>query len=233
MAKPNIDPLEVEKFQLDEESWWDLDGEHRTLHQINPLRTEYINKRSPVKGKKVLDIGCGGGILTESLAELGAKVTGIDVAENALKAARQHSENAAIDIDYVQSTAEDFSAANQEAFDIVTCMEVIEHVPDPESIVVACAKLTKPGGSVFFSTLNRNFKGWLFGIVGAEHVLHLLPSGTHRYDRFIRPSELNRMCFSSNLVINDLSGIHYNLLTKNFRIGPGVEVNYLSHCTRH
>ena len=227
----NIDYSEVEKFRGDERRWWDSEGEFRTLHQINPLRVGYINERTPVSGRRVIDVGCGGGILSEALAEQGAQVTGID-AGDAIEAAIEHLQTSQSSIEYVKSTAEHFSSTHKEAFDIVVCMEVVEHVPDPASLVSACASLCKVGGSVYFSTLNRTLKSFVLGIVGAEYVLNMLPRGTHRYDKFIRPSELNRWCHASGLMMQDLTGLHYNPMTGLFRLGPGVDVNYFAHCKR-
>ncbi len=231
MTNANVDFAEVEKFDGDENRWWDPQGEFRTLHLINPLRAGYVDRHSPVSGKKLIDIGCGGGILSEALAEMGAHVTGID-AGGAIEAARQHLDTSGHPIDYVRTTAEAYGESHEAAFDIVVCMEVIEHVPEPESLVSACARLCTPGGSVYFATLNRTFKSFALGIVAAEYVLRMLPRGTHQYDKFIRPSELNRWCREANLTMCDITGLHFNPLTGEFHLGPGVDVNYFAHCKK-
>ena len=187
----NVDPVEIQKFSDLASRWWDLAGEFKPLHQINPLRTDYIQQHSGgLAGKKVLDVGCGGGILTESMARHGAQVTGIDMGEAPLEVARLHGLESGLSVDYQQTTAEQFAQSNSQQFDVVTCMEMLEHVPDPASVVNACSRLVKPGGQVFFSTLNRNIKSYLMAIVGAEYVLGLVPKGTHKHDKFIKPSEL-------------------------------------------
>lgn len=228
----NADIGEIGKFDSLAERWWDDEGEFRALHKINPLRVEFVDRRSPVAGKSVLDVGCGGGILSEELARLGAKVTGIDAGEASLEVAKRHAAQSGLDIRYEQATAEEFAQEHSESFDIVTCMEVIEHLPDPASLVSACASLAKPEGDVYFTTLNRTLKSWLLGIVAAEYVLNLVPRGTHEYAKFVRPSELNRMCRTSGLRMRETVGLHYNPLTQQFRLAPGTDVNYFAHCTR-
>ena len=230
IMRANIDPSEVEKFSAVAARWWDPESEFRPLHLLNPIRLEYINQQAPLKDATVLDVGCGGGILTESMAELGATVTGIDASEGALEVAKLHLSESQLKVRYDSALAEEFSESNAEAFDVITCMEVLEHVPDPGSMVAACATMLKPGGDLFFSTLNRTPKSWLLGIVGAEYILQMLPRGTHQYERFIRPSELQKWCLNSKLAIHDIIGMHYNPLTQSFRLGPGVDVNYIAHC---
>ena len=228
----NIDPAEVEKFSAVAARWWDPEGDFRPLHLLNPVRLEYINNQASLKGASVLDVGCGGGILSESMAELGATVTGIDASDAVLEVAKLHLLESQLDVRYVLALAEEFAESNAEAFDVITCMEVLEHVPDPGSIIAACATMLKPGGDLFFSTLNRTPESWLLGIVGAEYVLQMLPRGTHQYERFIRPSELQGWCLESKLAIHDLIGMHYNPLTQLFQLGPGVDVNYIAHCKK-
>ena len=232
MQSPNVDSAEVHKFSDIAVRWWDPESEFRPLHLLNPLRLGYIQDHSPVEGMRILDVGCGGGILSESLAESGAKVTGIDVGEETLEVARLHLLESGIKVEYVCSTVEDYAKRCKEKFDIVTCMELLEHVPDPASIISACALLVRPGGSIYFSTLNRTPKSWLLGIVGAEYILRLIPRGTHQHRNFIRPSELNRWCLQSEITMQHMTGMHYNPLTRSFRLGPGVDVNYLAHCIR-
>lgn len=225
----NIDPDEISKFEALADTWWDRNGESGPLHAINPLRLEYINERSPLAGKQVLDVGCGGGILSEAMALSGANVTGIDMGEAPLDVARSHAAGNDIEIDYVQSTAEDFASQHAGQFDVVTCLEMLEHVPDPASVVESCQQLVKPGGDVFFSTINRSAKAYLFAVVGAEYVLGLLPKGTHDYEKFIRPSELEAWARASGLKLEHLIGLHHNPLTKRYSLGEGVDVNYLMH----
>jgi 2-polyprenyl-6-hydroxyphenyl methylase/3-demethylubiquinone-9 3-methyltransferase len=228
----NVDPDEIAKFERLAARWWDPTSEFRPLHEINPLRLDWIDARAPLTGKTVLDVGCGGGILAEAMAVCGARVTGIDLGEAPLAVARLHLKESGQQVDYLKIAAEDLARERPGAFDIVTCMEMLEHVPDPGSIVAACAQLVKPGGKVFFSTLNRNPKSWLFAIVGAEYILKLLPRGTHEYLKFIRPSELERMSRHAGLVVREYTGMHYNPLTQRYTLGPGVDVNYLVYAER-
>ena len=228
---PNIDHNEIAKFEALATRWWDPESEFRTLHQINPLRLEFINERAPLEGKKVLDVGCGGGILSESMATRGARVTGIDMGEKPLAVAKLHLKESGLEVDYRQTTAEALAIEEPESFDIITCMEMVEHVPDPASVVNACSRLVRPGGELFFSTINRTPKAWLFAIVGAEYLLNILPKGTHSYEKFIRPSELEKWARESGLVSKEITGMHYNPFTDNYWLAPGVEVNYLLHST--
>lgn len=229
-AAQNVDPAEVDKFAQLAARWWDPNSEFRPLHEINPLRLDYIDQRcGGLAGKTVVDIGCGGGILSESMAERGANVTGIDMGEAPLSVARLHLKESGQSVDYQRMTAEELAEQRPATFDVVTCMEMLEHVPDPAQTIAACARLVKPGGHVFMSTINRHPKAWLFAIVGAEYVLNLLPKGTHEYTRFIRPSEMERWSRAAGLAIDNFIGMHYNPLTKQYRLGPGVEVNYLAH----
>jgi 2-polyprenyl-6-hydroxyphenyl methylase/3-demethylubiquinone-9 3-methyltransferase len=228
----NADPLEIQKFSALAHRWWDPTSEFRPLHEINPLRLEWINARAPLAGKKVIDIGCGGGILTESMARRGASVTGIDLSEKALQVADLHSLESGVQVRYELISAEDMAAREAGQYDIVTCMEMLEHVPDPAAIVLACARLVKPGGHVFFSTLNRNPKSYLFAIIGAEYLLRMLPKGTHDYDKFITPAELAQFARSAGLDVNGLKGLGYNPLTKIYSLGLDTSVNYLAACSR-
>lgn len=225
----NLDHREVSKFDDQAHRWWDPEGDLRTLHAINPLRFEYIQSRTTLAGKRVLDVGCGGGILSESLAQAGATVTGIDAAEQALEIAQLHALEAGLDIDYQETTAEALAQKQPGQFDVITCMEMLEHVPTPSLVIKACATLLRPGGQVFFSTLSRNPRSFMLAIVGAEYLLRLLPVGTHDWRRFIRPSELDRMARRRQLQLQDLTGLHYNPLTGCYWLGPGVQVNYLAH----
>lgn len=234
MSNPqeNIDTAEIAKFDALASRWWDPEGEFRPLHQINPLRVDYIRQRTKLAGCKVLDIGCGGGILTESLAGLGASVTGIDMAEGPLAVARLHQAESGTDVEYLQTTAEEIAARQPGDFDVVTCLEMLEHVPKPSTVIRACAELVRPGGDVFFSTINRNPKSFLFAIVAAEHVLRLLPAGTHEYRKFIRPSELESWSRHAGLELKDSIGMHYNALTREFSLGENIDVNYIMHFRR-
>ena len=224
----NADPQELAKFSELAHRWWDPESEFRPLHQINPLRLDWIDAQAPLRGRRVLDVGCGGGILADSMARRGAEVLGIDLASKPLKVARLHALEAGTpSIDYREISAEALAAEQPGRFDSVTCMEMLEHVPDPSAIVAACATLAKPGGWVFFSTLNRNPKSFLFAIVGAEHVLKLLPRGTHEYARFIRPSELAQWCRAAGLEPQASRGLTYNPLTRRYRLSADTSVNYL------
>jgi 2-polyprenyl-6-hydroxyphenyl methylase/3-demethylubiquinone-9 3-methyltransferase len=228
----NADPAELEKFSALAHHWWDPQSEFRPLHEINPLRLDWIDRQAGLAGKRVVDIGCGGGILSESMAARGAQVTGIDMAEKPLKVAKLHMLESGLKVDYRQITAEELAAAEPGAFDVVTCMEMLEHVPDPASTVRACATLAKPGGWVFLSTLNRNPKSYLFAILGAEYILKILPRGTHDWARFIKPSELTRLARDAGLDMADLTGMTYNPLTRIYRLGPDIDVNYLVACRK-
>jgi 2-polyprenyl-6-hydroxyphenyl methylase / 3-demethylubiquinone-9 3-methyltransferase len=224
----NVDPNEIRKFEELASRWWDKNSEFKPLHDINPLRANWIDNLAPVAEKKVLDVGCGGGILAESLAQRGAQVIGIDMGDAPLGVAKLHQLESGLSIDYQKSTAEDFAQKHENAFDVVTCLEMLEHVPDPSSVVRACAKMVKPGGHVFFSTINRNPKAFLFAIIGAEYVLRLLPRGTHEYAKFIRPSELANWSRESNLQVNQMTGLLFNPLTKQYRLSDSdMDVNYM------
>ena len=224
----NADPAELAKFSDLAHRWWDTQGEFRPLHQMNPLRLEWINSLSPLAGQQVLDVGCGGGILADAMARSGAQVTGIDLAAKALRVAQLHALDAQTpNVQYREISVEALAAEQPGSFDAVTCMEMLEHVPDPASVVRACATLVKPGGWVFFSTLNRSPKSFLFAIVGAEYVLNLLPRGTHEYAKMIRPSELARDCRSANLDLRNTRGMSYNPLTRRYWLSADTSVNYL------
>lgn len=224
----NVDPNEIRKFEELASRWWDKNSEFKPLHDINPLRANWIDNLAPVAEKKVLDVGCGGGILAEALAQRGAQVTGIDMGDAPLGVAKLHQLESGLSIDYQKSTAEDFAKAHENAFDTVTCLEMLEHVPDPSSVVRACAKMVKPGGHVFFSTINRNPKAFLFAIIGAEYVLRLLPRGTHEYAKFIRPSELANWSREANLQVNNMTGLLFNPLTKKYKLSDSdMDVNYM------
>lgn len=228
----NVDPNEVAKFEALAASWWDLEGQSKPLHEINPLRTGYIAKRCQLENAKVIDVGCGGGILSEALAKDGAQVTGIDMGEMPLDIAKLHALESGLDIHYQQSTAETMASNHPEQFDAVTCLEMLEHVPDPAAIIHACADLVKPGGDVFFSTLNRHPKAYLLAVVGAEYVMNMLPKGTHDYKRFIRPAEMASWCRQAGLRVNDITGMNYNPLTRQFSLGDDIKVNYIVHCRK-
>lgn len=231
-ANLNVDPHEIAKFEELASRWWDPESDLKSLHDINPLRLNYIDERASLRGKRVLDVGCGGGILAESMAQRGASVTGIEMGEAPLMVAQLHQLESGAAVDYRQTTAEELAKAEPHAFDVVTCMELLEHVPDPASVIHACSQLLKPDGDVFFSTINRNFKSYLFAIIGAERLLRLVPRGAHDFNRFIRPSELDRWLEAAGMTLLDLCGLHYNPLTRQYWLGPGVEVNYLAHCRR-
>jgi len=229
----NVDPQELAKFSELAHRWWDPDSEFRPLHQINPLRLEWIDSLANLKGQQALDVGCGGGILAEAMARRASQVTGIDLATRPLGVARLHALEAGLEnIEYREIAAEALAAEAPGRFDVVTCMEMLEHVPDPSSVVRACATLVRPGGWVFFSTLNRNPKSFLFAIIGAEYVLRLLPKGTHEYARFIRPSELARWTRESGLTLEGSKGMEYNPLTRRYRLSGDTSVNYLFACRR-
>ncbi len=229
----NVDQEEIAKFEALAERWWDPDGEFRPLHEINPLRANYIDRLAPVAGRRLLDVGCGGGILAESMAQRGARVTGIDMGEAPLEVARLHSADAGLDLEYRHSTAEQLAAERAGEYDIVCCLEMLEHVPDPAQVIRACAELARPGGELFFSTINRNPKAYLFAIVGAEHVLRLLPAGTHEYEKFIKPSELAAWLRDAGLELRGMTGLLYNPLTQRFRLDErDVAVNYMVHASK-
>lgn len=224
----NVDPNEIRKFEELASRWWDKNSEFKPLHDINPLRANWIDNIAPVGEKKVLDVGCGGGILSEALAQRGADVTGIDMGDAPLGVAKLHQLESGLSINYQKSTAEDFAKEHENSFDIVTCLEMLEHVPDPSSVINACAKMVKPGGTVFFSTINRNPKAFLLAIVGAEYVLRMLPRGTHEYAKFIRPSELANWAREADLQVNQMTGLLYNPLTKSYKLSASdVDVNYM------
>ncbi len=226
----NVDAAEIAKFEALAHRWWDPESEFRPLHDINPLRANYIDERSPVAGKRLLDVGCGGGLLSEAMARRGARVTGIDLGEAPLGVARLHQLESGLDIDYRHISAEQLADEAAEQYDVVTCLEMLEHVPDPGAVVAACARLCKPGGHLYFSTINRNPKAFLFAIVGAEYILRLLPRGTHDYARLIRPSELAAWLRAAGLDLAELTGMLYNPLTRQYRLHPrDVSVNYLVH----
>lgn len=224
----NVHPEEIHKFGSMAERWWDPQGEFRTLHDINPLRLDFIQRYIPITGQRIVDVGCGGGILTEALASLGADALGIDLSEELIDIADLHSLESGIKVQYKKISAEDLAAQEPEIFDHVTCMEMLEHVPDPGSIIKACATLVKPGGMVFFSTLNRKPKAYLLAIVAAEHFLNMLPKGTHDYNSFIKPSELSQTARTSGLTLQGMVGIEYNPFSKKFSLGKDVDVNYIA-----
>lgn len=230
--RANVDPAEVSKFEELASRWWDPHSEFKPLHEINPLRLNYIDQRAHITGKKVLDVGCGGGILAESMARRGAVVTGIDAGQAPLTVARLHALESGIQVEYRNITAEALAAESPATFDVVTCMEMLEHVPDPASVIAACAQLVKPGGHLFFSTINRTPKGYLFAVIGAEYLLQMLPKGTHDYKKFIRPHEMDSWIRAAGLEMQDLSGMSYNPLTRRYSLGKDVEVNYLIHAVR-
>jgi 2-polyprenyl-6-hydroxyphenyl methylase/3-demethylubiquinone-9 3-methyltransferase len=225
----NVDPAELEKFASLAHRWWDKTSEFKPLHAINPLRLKFIDDLVGLDGKRVLDVGCGGGILSESMAEKGADVTGIDLGDKALKVAKLHQLESGSKVDYRLVSVEDLAKEQPASFDVVTCMEMLEHVPDPEAIVRACAQLVKPGGSVFLSTINRNPKSYLFAVIGAEYILNMLPKGTHEYQKFIKPSELSSWARYVGLNFGQLKGMGYNPLIDHYSLGDNVSVNYLIH----
>jgi len=228
----NADPAELQKFGALAHRWWDPEGDMRPLHEINPIRLDWIDRLASLPGKRVLDVGCGGGILAEAMAQRGARVTGIDLSPKPLRVAQLHALESGVTVEYREASAESLATESPAAFDIVTCLEMLEHVPDPASTVRACSTLTRPGGWVFFSTINRNPKSFLFAIVGAEYVLRLLPRGTHEYAKFIRPSELAAMARAAGLELVEVLGLTYNPLTRRFALGRDTDVNYLVACRK-
>lgn len=228
----NADPNELDKFSQLAHRWWDPSSDFRPLHEINPLRLQWIDQRSPLNGKRVLDVGCGGGLLSEAMSARGASVTGIDLADEALRVARLHLLESGERVDYRKVAAEELAGEQPGAYDVVTCMEMLEHVPDPASVVAACAQLVRPGGDVFFSTINRNAKAYLLAVVGAEYLLRMLPRGTHDYAKFIRPCELLRWARAAALEPAELRGMSYNPLTRKFFLSRDSDVNYLLHAVK-
>lgn len=227
-TQSNVDPAEIAKFNDIAARWWDPQGEFKPLHLLNPTRLSYISDQiGGLFGRNVIDVGCGGGILAESMARAGANVTGIDMASDSLNVARLHALESQLTIDYQQTTAEDFAAAHPARYELVTCMEMLEHVPDPASVVQACADLAAPGATLVFSTINKTAKAYLFAIVGAEHLLKLVPKGTHQFDKFMRPSVLMRYIDAAGLEVVDASGLHFNPLQNSFKMAPGLDVNYV------
>jgi len=224
----NVDPHEIHKFEQLASRWWDRNSEFKPLHDINPLRANWIDMLAPVAEKDLLDVGCGGGILCEAMAQRGATVTGIDMGDAPLAVGNLHKLESGVDINYVKVTAEDYAEDYDSAFDTVTCLEMLEHVPDPASVVTACAKMTKPGGAVFFSTINRNPKSYLLAVIGVEYILRMLPRGTHEYAKFIRPSELGKWIRNAGLEVTHMTGLVYNPITKTYRLNKrDVDVNYM------
>ena len=228
----NVDHAEIAKFEELASRWWDTQGEFKPLHEINPLRLKYIDERVGLNGKRLLDVGCGGGILSESMARAGAHVLGIDMGKAPLSVAKLHALKAEIDVNYRHVTVEQLADEMPGEFDAVSCMEMLEHVPDPASVIEACHRLVKPGGSVFMSTINRNPKSFLFAVVGAEYVLNMLPKGTHEYAKFIRPSELDQWSRIAGLELQDITGLSYNPLTRAYKLSHDVDVNYMAHYIR-
>lgn len=225
----NADALELQKFGDVAHKWWDKNSEFKPLHEINPLRLNWIDSLAPLNGQRVLDVGCGGGILSESMHFKGADVTGIDLGEKAINVAKLHQLESGATVNYQFISVEQLAAEQPASFDIVTCMEMLEHVPDPAAIVAACAKLVKPGGAVFFSTINRNPKAYLLAVIGAEYVLNMLPKGTHDYAKFIKPSELSSWARAAQLNVGNMRGMSYNPLTQHYSLGDDVAVNYMMH----
>jgi len=225
----NVDDTEIAKFSELAQSWWDKNGRFKPLHDINQLRVDYIADRVPIPGLTVLDVGCGGGILSEALAIRGARVTGIDMGDAPLAAAKYHMQISGLQIEYRKATAETLAERETEGFDVITCLELLEHVPDPTSVIKACSKLTKPGGNLFFATINRNIKSYLFAIIGAEYILCLLPRGTHEFKKFVKPSEMVAWTEDDDLSLQNITGLHYNPFTRRYSLGGNVQVNYLVH----
>ena len=229
----NLDHEEVNKFDELAEKWWDMEGEFKPLHQINPLRVGFIKDRSILEGKKILDVGCGGGILAEALSELGANVTGIDASENTIGVAKSHSKSINSNVRFIQNTIEEFIASNpDEKFDVITCLEMLEHVPSPGEIIKNCSDILKKDGDIFFSTINRNPRSYLFAVIGAEYILNLLPKGTHDYEKFIKPSELAKWIREAGLNSEETIGLSYNPITDNYWLGKDIQVNYMVHVTK-
>jgi 2-polyprenyl-6-hydroxyphenyl methylase/3-demethylubiquinone-9 3-methyltransferase len=229
----NLDPEEVKKFNDIAEKWWDLEGEFKPLHQINPLRLNFIKERTSLKGKRVLDIGCGGGILTEALSKAGAEVIGIDASPQTIGVAKSHAYTVNSKATYLESTVEDFLANNQnDLFDVITCLEMLEHVPEPDKIIESCCALLKDDGDIFLSTINRNPRSFLFAIIGAEYILNLLPKGTHEYSKLIKPSELAGWIRKSGLILKETIGLSYNPITDHYWLGKDIQVNYMVHVTK-
>ena len=228
----NIDPSEKEKFNQIAEEWWDPNGKFAPLHVINPLRSNFVSEKVNLKNKDVIDVACGGGLLVEALSKFGANVTGIDISDVAINTAQIHAEKTNCDVTYIHGEAEDLLPEKKEQFDVVTCLEAIEHVPDPQQLVKTCSELCKPGGTIVFSTINRNPKSFLFAIIGAEYILNLLPKGTHDFKKFIKPSELSNMMRKSNLEVKEIVGMSYNPITKKYWLGKDVYVNYLIHAEK-
>ncbi len=228
----NADPQELNKFGDLAHRWWDPNSEFKPLHDINPLRLGWIDRNCGLKGRKIIDVGCGGGLLSEGMAALGAEVTGIDLGEKALGVAKLHLLESGLKVDYRHIAAEDMAKHEPASFDVVTCLEMLEHVPDPASIVRACAQMVKPGGTVFFSTISRNPKAYLFAVIGAEYILNMLPRGTHDYARFLRPAELARLCREAGLSVAEVVGMSYNPLVRTYSLGSDTSVNYLIRARR-
>lgn len=224
---PNLDPNEIAKFSSLANEWWDVNGPMKPLHALNPLRLKYIEDHAEIKDKKVLDLGCGGGILTESLEQAGANTFGIDMSDEAIHIAKEHAKNSSLNIHYEKISVEEFTLQHENTFDVITCMEMLEHVPDPFSIIESASRLLKPNGKIFFSTINRNPKSFLQAIIGAEYILNLLPKGTHHYEKFIRPSELTTWAEKNNLILKGLQGITYSPFKNQFHLTDSVDVNYL------
>ena len=228
----NLDSAELAKFEALAAEWWNPDGPLKTLHEINPLRLQYIEERATLKDARVLDVGCGGGLLSEALAARGADVLGIDLAGASLEIGRRHAAESGTRLEYRQIDASELAAREPGRFDVVTCLELLEHVPDPEALVATCALAVRPGGTVFFSTINRNLKSFLLAIVGAEHVLRMVPRGTHDYLKLVRPAELANWCRGAGLALQDISGLHFNPFTQSYRLGGNADVNYFAHTVR-